>query len=218
LESALGAAQRNPGAIVQGMTIADPEEQALKHGPWWRSQDIVPPVPWAQCCNIVYPRDLLDQVGGFLDEPALAAGEDMELALRARGTGAGYVGAPEALTYHAVEDMSLCGRLRSLWRWGDQAYVLKAHPQARAEYPLWIFWKNTHVWLPFAIAGAALSRRNPLFLGLAVPWVVHTAPRHGESPRSRLRSLSELPGRFLVDSTEMAALVRGSVRHRSLFL
>ena len=39
-------------------------------------------MPWAQTCNILYPRELLERIGGFLDDPPLSMGEDTELALR----------------------------------------------------------------------------------------------------------------------------------------
>jgi hypothetical protein len=81
-----------------------------------------------------------------------------------------------------------------------------------------MFWKRTHVWLPFAIAGLVLGRRNPLWLALTAPWVAHSAPRHGSNPQGRLREMSELPGKLVHDSVEMAALARGSIKHRSLFL
>lgn len=218
LERALEATAEHAGAIVQGMTLGDPDEQGNRHAPWPHSQRILPPVPWAQTCNILYPRELLERVGGFLEDPPLSAGEDTELAIRAQRAGGPYVGAPEVLTYHAVEADNLLRRLRSLWRWQDLAFLVKTHPHFRNEFPLWIFWKRTHVWLPFAVVGAVLERRNPLFAVMAVPWLVHTTPTHGTNVRGRLRNISELPGRFAIDATEFLALARGSVKYRTLFL
>jgi glycosyltransferase involved in cell wall biosynthesis len=220
LENALAACEENPGAVVQGMTVHDPDEAANERGPWWHSQTIVPPQVWAQTCNIVYPRELLERLGGFVEDPPLAAGEDTELAWRARQAGAPYVGAREVLTFHAVVPQSLLGKLRGLRRWGDLAYIVKRHPGLRGEYPLWLFWKRTHAWLPPAALGAVLCfRRNPLYGALAIPWVVHTMPGYGEGhPRGRLRALSEMPGRLVIDTTEFAAMVRGSVKYRTLFL
>lgn len=216
LRRALDAATAHPGAIVQGMTLSDPDERHIRHAPHWHSQYILPPKPWAQTCNIVYPRALLERLGGF--DETLYTGEDTDLALRARAVGTPYVGAPEALTYHAVVEQSAVRRLRSLWRWKDLPELVRRHPELRAEFPLWIFWKRTHVWLPFAVLGAVLGRRNLAWTALAAPWLAHTAPQHGTDPRSRLRSASELPMRLAVDGTEMAALGWGSLRHRTLFL
>lgn len=217
LERALAAARRHPGAIVQGATLPDPgEEQLIKAAPWSRTQRIVPPVPWAQCCNIVYPRELLERVGGF--DEAMLTGEDTDLALRARAAGAEYVGAAEVLTYHAVEAMPLPARLRGLWRWHHLPDLIRRHPELRRDMPMWIFWKRRHVWLPLALAGLLLGRRCPRWRLLALPYLLHALPDHGGGPRGRLRALSELPGNAAIDLTEFAALARGSVEHRTLFL
>jgi glycosyltransferase involved in cell wall biosynthesis len=217
LERALAAAERHPGAIVQGMTRPDPDEIVLrKSAPHARSQIITPPVPWGQCCNIIYPRALLDELGGF-DEDVLT-GEDADLAARARKRGARYVGAREVLTYHAVETSWLPKHLRSLWRWQHLPRLVRDHPEMRRHFPLWIFWKRTHAWLPLAATAAVLSRRKPAYLALALPWLFHTLPSHGTNPRGRMRELSELPGCTAIDLTEFAALVRGSIRYRTVLL
>ena len=85
LERALEAARAHPGQVVQGATRPDPHEaHLLGMAPHARSQNINPPVPWAQTCNIVYPREALERVGGF-DEQIPTAGDDMDLAARAGG-------------------------------------------------------------------------------------------------------------------------------------
>jgi GT2 family glycosyltransferase len=221
LESALAAARRHPGAVVQGATRPDPEELHLERAaPHAHTRRVNPPEPWGQACNIVYPRELLERLGGFVTEPAWG-GEDTDLAARARREGAGYVGAPEVLTNHAVEPMTLPAHLRSLWRWQDLPAVVKRNPELRDDLPLWIFWKRTHVWLGPALAGAALARRRRRaeWTALALPWLIHTLPQqYGTGPRGRVRALSELPARAAIDLVEVAALARGSVRWRTLFL
>jgi GT2 family glycosyltransferase len=216
LERALAAARRHPDAIVQGRTEPDPDEVHLLHAPHARTQIIHPPGPYAQACNIVYPRGLLEDLGGF--DERFEAGEDADLALRAMEAGVEYVGAPEVLNYHAVATPTLVGRLRSLWRWRHLPGMIKRHPQHRDVYPLWIFWKHTHVWLPLAVAGAILERRNPMYGGLAIPWIIHALPYHGHHKRGRYRAVSELPGRATVDLAEFAVLTWGSIRYRTLFL
>lgn len=219
LERALLAARREPGAIVQGATQPDPDEAyVLKAAPYARTQWIEPPTVWAQTCNIIYPRHVLEASGGFDTEMTDAAGEDTDLALRAIDSGVAFVGAPDVVTYHAVLDESLRDRLRSAWRWDDLPLAVKRHPQLRRELPLWIFWKRRHVWLPLALLGILLQRRSRFAVLLTVPWAIHASPDHTSSPRGRVRSLLELPGRALIDGIEMAAMVRGSVRHRSLLL
>ena len=220
LERTLAAATRHPGAVIQGRTIPDPDEaHLLDHAPHARSQRIDPPSVWAQTCNILYPRALLERMDGF--DPALPGaigGEDTDLALRAIASGAEYRGAPEVLTYHAVLDGTLRERIRGAARWQDLPFTVKRHPQLRSQLPLGYFWKPRHAWLPLAIAGVALQRRSRLAPLLMVPWAIHAAPDHTPSPRGRLRSLLELPGRAVIDLAEIAALARGSVRHRTLLL
>lgn len=216
LERALAAARRHPGAIVQGATRPDPDDGIMVRAPHRQTQHITPPVPWAQACNIVYPRELVERVAGF-DEAALV-GEDTDLAIRARETGAPYVPAPEVVTYHAIHDEWLAGQLRGVWRWRDLPRLVKRHPRFRREFPLWIFWKRAHVWLPVALAGVALARRRASLALLAVPWAAHALPDYGPGPRGRMRAFSELPLVAVLDAAEIAALARGSIRYRTLFL
>jgi len=53
---------------------------------------------------------------------------------------------------------------------------------------------------------------------LCVPWLAHATPKHGNNPRGRYRSISELPLRMAIDIAEILALVRGSIRYRTFFL
>jgi len=220
--AALAAATAHPGAIVQGRTTVDPDELAVKlHAPYARSQEVDPPVEWAQTCNIVYPRAVLEAAGGFDAALPLAAGEDTDLALRARKAGAPYVGAPDVLTHHAVEDATLLARVKEVWRWQHLAYVPKHHPEVRAHLAGggW-FWKPAHARAPFLLAGLSLAARGRPLLGAAVaaPWAATSLPAYGGSLRGRLRALSELPSHAVIDLAEVAALARGSVRHRCLLL
>lgn len=216
LARALDAAGRHPGAVVQGATRPDPDELAHARAPQHETQDIVPPVPWAQTCNIVYPRELVERLGGF-DEEVLV-GEDTDLAQRARAAGAPYVAAPEVLTYHAIHAAPLPRRLRATWRWRDLPRLVGRHPGLRREFPLRVFWKPTHVWLGPAVVGLAGARRRPALAALALPWAFQALPDYGPGARGRLRAVSELPLAAVRDVAEVAALARGSVRHRTLFL
>jgi GT2 family glycosyltransferase len=217
LAGALAAARANPGAIVQGRTQPDPDELGVLHaGPRMRSQEIDPPVAWAQTCNIVYPRAVLEALGGFDDD--LDWVEDVELACRARAAGTAYVGAPDVLNYHAVDEASLRSVFRAAWRWRDLPGVVAAHPELRAAGAGWgYFWKPRHARLALALAGVAT--RRPLIAGLAaVPWAVEAMPAYGPSVRGRVRSVSELPMQAALDVIEFAGMVAGSIRHRTVFL
>jgi glycosyltransferase involved in cell wall biosynthesis len=219
LERALAAAGRHPGAVVQGTTMPDPDEVALEAAaPHTHTQRIVPPSHAAQTCNIVYPREVLQRLDGFVE--GLESGDDTDLAARAqRELGAPYVGAREVLTWHAVVPVSLWRSLRGASRWRDVPAAVKRNPELREHMPMWFFWKRTHVWLGPAAAGLALARKHPAAAALALPWLIHALPQeYGTGPRGRVRALAELPGRAAVDVAELAALARGSVRHRSLLL
>jgi GT2 family glycosyltransferase len=222
-EGVLRHVQRPPGSAppganrnVQGRTTKDPVEDVIGHAPHYHFQRIVPPTPWAECCNIVYPREIVDAVGGF-DEHQFT-GEDTDLKLRCEQAGAGYVGAREVLTYHSVHEVSFLGQIRGSRRWKDLPYLLKKHPDFRANFPLWIFWKRSHVWLPFYLAGLWLAhRRHAVYGVLCVPYALH-AMGSRVGPRGRVRDLIELPTHAVFDLAEMLTLLRGSVKYRTLLL
>jgi GT2 family glycosyltransferase len=217
LAGALAAAGRHPGAIVQGATQPDPDEAHLVAAPHARTQAITPPVPWAQTCNVLYPRAVLEAVGGF--EEHMAAGEDTELALRAQATGVAYVGAPEVVTHHAVEAGSLRGKLATIPRWRGLALVVARHPQVREHLVAGIFWRTSHALLPLALFGLLGARRTGgRSLLAAVPYVLSARGSYGPSWRGRARALAEVPGRAVVDVAEIGALARGSVEQRTLIL
>ncbi len=217
LARAHAAARRHPDAIVQGATRPDPDEAHLVAAPHARTQAIDPPVPWAQTCNVLYPRTVLEAVGGF--EEHMAAGEDTELALRARATGVPYVGDAALVTHHAVEAGSLRGKLATIPRWRGLALVVARHPQVREHLVAGVFWRASHALLPAAALGVLAARRTRGRSLLAVlPYVTVAQGAYGRSARGRARALAEVPGRAVVDVAEIAALARGSVEQRTLIL
>jgi glycosyltransferase involved in cell wall biosynthesis len=217
LYNALEAATTNRGAIVQGATRPDPDEHKLLYAPVHHKQHIDPPTAWAQTCNIVYPREVLERLGGFDEQRRV--GEDAALAATARQTGVDYVADPDVLTYHAVVPTPLPRFLRSLERWEDLPLLVREHPEMRCNFPLRIFWKWTHAWLPLAAVGVGLTRRTyGLSLLLALPWAKASLPYYGPGRRNLGYRLRQGPRRAAIDVTEMAVLARGSLRHRSLLL
>ena len=208
LERMAAAVARHPGAVVQGAVRPDPvEEHLLAAAPHARSLLVDPPQPWGQCANIAYPRAVLERLRGF-DESFARAGEDTDLVQRAVGAGVPYVGAPDALTYHAVAPYGLAGALRTLPRWAELARVVRRHPALRKRLALGVFWKASHAWLLAALVA------RPALLG----WALAARPRYGGSARGLARAVSELPGRAVVDLVEIAVLARGSLRERTLLL
>jgi glycosyltransferase involved in cell wall biosynthesis len=218
LAALLETAAKHPGAIVQGAVRPDPYETDLMRATHFRTLEVDPPGPFAQTANILYPRPLLETTGGFDELLPTAAGEDTELAMRARAAGAGYVGQADAVVNHAVEAYGLRAYLRLAWKWRHLPLVVKRHSEIRKLYKFGVFWRPGHMWLVVAVAGLAaapVSRRSAL---LALPYANDLLGRRGRNPRARLRAATEVPGRVAVDAVELAGLAWGSVRHRTLFL
>jgi glycosyltransferase involved in cell wall biosynthesis len=215
LERMLSVADENPGAIVQGATRPEPHEAALLVAPRTRTLHVDPPAWEVPTCNVVYPRALLERSGGFDEAFPGAAGEDTDLAERARALGADLVAAPEAVVYHAVEAYSLRDMARLTWKWRDLPLVVKRHPHLRSRAPLGVFWKHSHWRLLLALAGVAGARRVPPLALLTLPYLRHAAFVHGRRPAAVGRAVIELPSRTAIDLVEIAAVTSGSVRHRT---
>ena len=218
LENALAAAKRHPGAVIQGSTMPDPDEAHVGiGGTFVKTQSIWPPRPWAQACNIIYPRDVFDRAGGFPED--MYVGEDTALAEEARRLGAPYVAAPEVVTRHAIDESTFVQAVKGAWRWQGLPLLIRRHPRLREEFPTGYFWKRTHVWAPFAALAWVGMKRNRLAALLAVPYLAHATPRHGsQEVRGRIRSMMDVPGRFVIDVSEILALAWGSIKHRTPFL
>jgi GT2 family glycosyltransferase len=211
LENVLAAAERHPGAVVQGPVVADPLEAAMLRSPYPRTQhfDDVPRV-WGECCNIVYPGELLARLGGFIEEGWLT-GEDTDLLLRALWAGADYVGEQRMATRHCIEEGTLRDWVLGASRWRDLPALVARHPELREQLFARVFWKDSHAWVLLALAGVIAARRRPAALALVLPWA-GARPARGGGLRGRLRHLLELPGWALVDLAELAVLARASVR------
>jgi GT2 family glycosyltransferase len=202
--------------VVQGATRPDGHEHHLLAGPHVRTLAIEPVNAYTQTCNILYPRALLQRLGGF-DERAIS-GEDVGLARRARAAGSPIVAARRAVVNHAVESHTLAGMLRENLKWRHLAYLVKRHPEVRQDLTLGMFWDDNHLAATVAVAGLAASRRRPALALLVVPYVVRMSGRRGHGLRARVTSLAELPGQSVRQLAEVAGMAAGSVRHRTLLL
>jgi glycosyltransferase involved in cell wall biosynthesis len=216
LERLVAAARRAPGGVVQGATRPDPLEHHVLAAPHVRTLAIEPVGPFAQTCNILYPRALLERLGGF-DERAIS-GEDVGLSMRARAAGAAITGAPDAVVHHAIESHTLPGILRQNLKWRHLAYLVRRHPQVRRDLTLGVFWDDDHLWMTVAVVGLAGAPRRRALAALALPYVVRASRRRGSGPRARAIALAELPGQAVRQLGEVAGLAAGSVRHRTALL
>jgi GT2 family glycosyltransferase len=215
LAALVTAAERSPGAVVQGRTLPNPAEES-RLGPFSRSLWIEERGPYYQAANIAYPRALLEDLSGFDAEAFPHVGEDTDLAWRAIAAGAQVVWAPEALVHHAVSDLGPAGALRIAARWTPSIRLFARHAALRkAHLTYGVFWKGSHYLLVRALLALMVRRRAPLLaLWLGAPYVRHLLKRgadHGGGPVAA-------PYHALHDLIELAAVARGAVRYRTLVL
>ena len=212
LSNLLAVARAHPGAVVQGATRPDPHERAILGAPHVRTLLVDPTGPYAQTCNILYPREVLARIDGF-DERAFT-GEDCGLLLRARHEGADYVAAHEAKVFHAVESHSLPGIVRQNLKWGHLPHFVAQHPEFRAHMPLRIFWDAEHLRTTGLMVALAGARRHPAALAAGLPYVRHAMRRRGGG-RRRLIAAAEIPGQAVRQIAEVVVMAYGGVRSRT---
>lgn len=215
LRGLLAAVAGRSDTFVQGATRPDPFEQQVLHAPHVRTLRLDPPTLGAETCNVLYPRALLERLGGF-DERAVA-GEDMDLGFRAREAGARHVAAPDAVVFHAVVAVTLAGYIRSGLKWRYMPLQAKLHPGVRRRMPLRVFWVPEHALVTLAVAGVLGAARHPLAGVLVVPWLKHRY-RHGGRRLGPVLHLLETPGRTARELAEIATFAWGSARYRTLVL
>jgi GT2 family glycosyltransferase len=210
----LAAATRHPGAIVQGRVEPHPDELS-ELGPFARTLRVDGAGPFFQTANILYPRSVLERLGGFDEAFTHPAGEDTDLGWRARSAGVDAVFAFDALVWHAVHKPGWHGLVRDAPRWGSAVRLVRRHPGLRAHFHHRFFWKPAHERLLLAAAAVALApRTRGLALAGVLPWMLGHRREHPQAA-SWLRSL---PAHLAVDSAEVAALAAGSVRARTFLV
>ncbi|HXN63111.1 MAG TPA: glycosyltransferase [Acidimicrobiales bacterium] len=213
------AAFEDEARIVVGRTKPPEEQLALSAQPFARVMDVGSPDLY-ETCNVFYRRRELEAVGGFDERFRRPSGEDTHLGLAVRDLGVEAVFAPNAVVLHDVRPGNLIASLRESLRWADIPLVVKGRPLARATLlHRWVFWKKTH---PPAMAAAlgltvAVITRRPAPLVLLVPWVIHRLKTDPVCP-DRLGRVVNLPGALALDLCEVATMVRGSVRHRTVLM
>ena len=208
LRALLDAAERRPGAAIQGRTEILPGE-ASTIGPFSRILEVTEPSPFYATCNIAYPRSLLARLGGF-DEGYSFRGEDTDLGWRAVEQGARVEFESRALVYHAVVQLGPVGKLGWLLRWSDAMEVFARHAELRKVLTWGVFWKRSHGLLLLATLGALVATRFRPAALLVLPYLRVLRARcivDGYSP-------AYIPYLALCDTVETFAAARGAVRHR----
>ena len=206
------ALAEHPGSFVQGRTLPHPAELP-ELGPFSKTIWVRELNPAFQTCNMAYPRELLERIGGFDTEAFDRApgGEDSDLGWRAIEAGAPPVFAGDALVHHAVENLGPLGKLRVAARWTTPMAAYARHPGLRREMILGIFWKRTHLWLVLALLALLLPTRwAPLRNWLMFPYLRDVWARG----RMLGGGLALAPYYALHDLVETCAVARAAARYR----
>ena len=208
-----------PGVVLEGRTEPDPDELHLFLG-LARSIEVRQLDPWHPSCNIAYPRSLLERLGGFDEDfEGDTAGEDTDLALRARHAGSRLAFVDQALVWHAVHPRALPAALSGARRRSTIPLVIARHPEQRDALYGRLFLNRSHAALALGLLGAAALHRRPGLAALSfVPYLAPhllSGPIH---PRGLARRLLHLPERLSLDLAELLSAAVGSARHRRLVL
>ena len=218
LAAMLEAAREPTGAdrVLQGRIEPDPGERHLLYG-LARSHEITGPSPRFESGNIVYPRALLERLGGFDESVSgYAWGEDTDLGIRAREAGAEAVYVDEAVVWHAVVPRTLADTVRDNRRYASLVRLLARHPDLRRElFPHGVV-KPSHPLLLLAIA-SMLARRRPA-LTPALPYLAWQLRENlratPPTPRSLARFAVHLPSVVASDLSELAVTLAAAARYR----
>ena len=108
-------------------------------------------VPHNASCNVLYRRQVLEEVGGF--DPALSPGEDVDLDRRATGKGHTLRYRPQAVVYH-YRPRSIGTFAGMMWAFGNCAggFLLKRYGFFRT-----LYWEPVGVGLGIALLAVLLS-------------------------------------------------------------
>lgn len=214
-------------ALVQGATLP-----AGDVGPYDRTVRVVGPTGLYESCNIAYRRAALVEVGGMREEfgrdfgqrtgdPSTGGGsgfgEDTDLAWRVLRCGWRSEFAADAVVRHAVFAGTPASMLAEAWRTRLFPFLLGEIPELRAYLAggRWLFRKQSLA-AQLAVAGVAggvvagALGRPPVPVVLTLPyllWLSRQTRQPGRAARLAAR-----------DAVTSAALVVGSIRHRTLLL
>jgi glycosyltransferase involved in cell wall biosynthesis len=212
LESALQVSDARPGAIVQGRTEPNPAELD-RNGLFSRTVTVRTLGPQYETCNIFYPRELLDRLGGFDETFGLVpAGEDTDLAWRALETGGEAVLAARAIVFHAVHELGPLGMLREAARWTDAPRLFARHPQTRRMLNRGVFWNGWHYCVVRSLVALALPRPVRRVL-----WARHAIQLSARAQDAGAGAWA-VPFLLACDVIEVASVARGGVRYRTFVL
>jgi glycosyltransferase involved in cell wall biosynthesis len=208
--------------LVQGMVVPDPRARL---GPFDRTIWITTGGGLWEAANMFVDRSLFERVGGFPDgiQPAggKALAEDVFFAYRALRAGARASFCPEALAHHAVFPRGWGAYVGERRRLVHFPAMTRAVPELRDRFLYRRAFLNPRTArLDLGIAGAALAllTRSPLPLLAGLPYLAQVlgAARRGGAGGPTAWAIGAAD--VAADLVGAAALVDGSVRHRSLVI
>jgi GT2 family glycosyltransferase len=167
------ATEAAPGVVVVGPTLPDPEDGPLR-SVFDRTMRIEAHDGRFSTCNALYPRALLEALGGF-DLAFDGYGEDTDLGQRALRFGAQGRWVADALVWHAVHRPGAWRSLRQRRRVGEIVRLIRLHPQLRDQIWQGWFWKEQHYDLLIAVVASIATVAAPAI-------VLGTRRRGGDAP------------------------------------
>ena len=206
--------------IVQGRVTPDPTAEL---GPFDRTLWILGDVGLWQTASLFVTRELFDRVGGFEDWLDVGTGklmaEDVWFGWRARRAGARSAFAAEALAHHAVFPRGPGAYIAERLRAGHFPAIAARMPELRRSmfHRRWFLSRRTAAF-DVAAGGAALAliRRSPTPLVATLPYLRLAWRERLRAAGARRPQVAAVD--LAADAVTLAALVRGSVRARSVVL
>jgi cellulose synthase/poly-beta-1,6-N-acetylglucosamine synthase-like glycosyltransferase len=212
--------------VLQGVVVADPTG-VDSMAPWDHTIWVTAPTPFFETCNVAYRRTAFERAGGFdEDDPLLhpasgrAFGEDACLAWEVQRTGGGATFAPRAVVHHRCIPSDYA-------HWLADQRQLEGFPGLARRSPLVARWLYRGVFLDrrsaqfdLAVGGVAvaLARRQAWPLVAVAPWLRTRWGNARHRARSRRGAPAVLARLAWSDTIALAAMVRGSIRHRRMVL
>jgi glycosyltransferase involved in cell wall biosynthesis len=200
--------------FIQGRT----EPEAEHPGPFSRTLRVERLNASFPTCNMLYPRELLELIGGFDTETfgREPGGEDCDLAWRAIEANARPAFAADAVVKHAVTHPGPLGKLRIAARWTTPMTAYARHPGLRRSmFVHRIFWKDIHYLFVRALIGFLL----PIRWSVLRNWLMYPYLKNVWA-RGRLEGggLFLAPYFMLHDLIEVWAVARAGIKTRTPML
>lgn len=213
--------------VIQGRVHADPVHRDAM-GPWDHTIWVTAPTPFFETCNVGYRRSAYERVGGFDEtDPLLhppsgrAFGEDACLAWEVQRTG----GASAFVEGSVVHHRCIPGTYA---RWLADQRELVGFPGLARRSPLVARWLFGGVFLDrrsaafdLAVLGvvAAVLTRHRWLAVTALPWARLRWRFARHLARGDRRDTASIAARLAwSDSVALAAMAKGSVKHRRILL